>query len=70
MMFQQQFGHPRIPKDMLLHNWVWNIRTKMRDYKKMLEKCGDLMEHSYKDNYELMISTGVVSRKKRNGDLN
>jgi hypothetical protein len=42
----------------------------MRDYKKMLEKCGDLMEHSYKDNYELMISTGVVSRKKRNGDLN
>jgi phage repressor protein C with HTH and peptisase S24 domain len=64
MMFQQQFGHLHIPKDiefMSLHNWVRNERTKTRDYKKMFEKYGDSMEHSYKDYYKLMICTGVVT---------
>jgi hypothetical protein len=37
----------------------------MRDYEKMLEKYGDLTKHSYKDYYKLMISTGVVSWKRK-----
>jgi hypothetical protein len=37
----------------------------MRDYERMLEKYGDFMEHSYKGYYELMISAGVVSWKRK-----